>query len=74
MWEPWTLIFIPEHTGLVLGNKMIGIKRAIGVGKEICHTRVLLDFLFACLNRKIALHQFCGAVISRAMHTAIVCT
>ena len=36
----------------------------MGMGKEIYHTNVPLGFLFIYWNRKIALHQSCGAVIS----------
>lgn len=40
----------PEHTGLELGNKtVIGMKRAVETGKDICHTSVPLSNLFIYL-------------------------
>ena len=40
----------PEHTGLKLGNKtVIGMKRAVETGKDICHTSVPLSYLFIYL-------------------------
>ena len=55
----------PEHTGLKLGNKtVIGMKRAVETGKDICHTSVPLSYLFIYLFIYLT---------SRAVHAPIIC-